>query len=475
MAHAWTIKIDWDNDDSFADEDNEAIYTRDVNIKRGRRYYVRMDGQGFERVMMGDLTLVLENSTARFDPWNSSSAIYPNVVPGRKCQVICDGDTLFTGFLTDIKPISGKDERVMIRAVDGISKLQKIDITDVLYTGETVATLLAAILTAASWGDGSNIDADTDIVPYWWTTDESAWEALNNLAEAWMGVMFINKSGEVNFYARQHSETATVTLTQAKLLREIITGQPWEVIRNHVTVFAKPRRVYASQELWRLVDTPLIAAGDSATYWADFFYDNLPVPADNVVSPASTTDYTMNAQADGGGADLTGNFTVTPTKYATRAKLVVANTGGTDGYITLLKIRGDALAETRTRIEREDSTSQGLYDVNKLVLEYDAMQSIDNAEDFAAFLISVLPDPLAFPIIQLEERDEQFDVDLFDKVALTIAKKSIAADFDVGAIEHQTLTENLQSIRTTLWLEPSLDDRYWVFTATVNESTILGF
>lgn len=476
MTLSWNFYVDWDNNDSFDDGD-EKTYLRRLNIKRGRRQYINFDGSGYERVQMGEMLAELDNSTGRFNPWDSGGDLYPNVRPGRKCRVAVDGTNLFTGYIQDIRPIAGRDERIQIRAVDGILKLQNTTITDQLRTSQEVDALFGFILTAISWGDGSNIDTDDDVVPYWWPVQgKSAWDQLNDLAQAWMGTCFINADGEFNFYARQHSAAASATVTQSELLKDIALNQPWETIRNYITVFAKPRRDYGEQEIYRLVDTPLVEAGETLELFADYYYDNAPVPADNVISPASTTDYTFNAQADGGGADLTADLSVTLTDYGTWAKLECENTGGTDGYITLLKIRGDALGETRTRIVREDSTSQSSYGVQKLTMDYNWLQSVDNAEDFADFLKAVLPDPNVFPVVHLESQPSyQFACDLFDKVALTIAAKDIDANFDVGWIEHQTLNETCQAVRTTWYLEPALDDEYWIFPAVVGVSTVLGF
>ena len=478
----WNVDVDWDNNATI-DGGDEAPYMVDINIKRGRRNMIRADGRGFEGIPAGVCKMTFDNTTGRFDPWNSDSALYPNIRRGRLLRVqATDNDTStttteFTGFIRDIVPKEGKEPRVVITAYDGIQKLEAAKVTEYIRNDQNADDLFGYILTAVSWTGGASVENDDDAVPYWWPdTEKRAWEMLTEMAQAWMGVCFIAVNGQFWFYARQHSEAASATVTQSELLKTIQTPLPWDTVWNNIAVYANPRRVYSDQEIWRLTDIPLIPAGESRDYFCEYTYNGQAVPAQNVRDMVATDDYTFNAQENGGGADLTANLTPTLTKYGRFTYLVLENTGGTDGYVTLAKIRGDPLVKNATRIERNDTTSQTDYGTTSLVLDYDWLQNADNAEDFADFLKGVLSEPQPFPVVEVEARPSlQFGNELFDKWALTIAKKGIAGDFDIGGYEHQSLGEHCNACRSTFWLEPSLDDRYWILTAVVGTSTIVGF
>ena len=83
---AWIFQVDWNND-GILDGVNEAANMKDLpSFYRGRSYYISSGGDGFEAFQEGRVSIVLENTSRRYDPWYTSSPLYPNVVPSRKCQ-----------------------------------------------------------------------------------------------------------------------------------------------------------------------------------------------------------------------------------------------------------------------------------------------------------------------------------------------------------------------------------------------------
>ncbi len=79
MTLSWSIQFDWDNDESYA-HDEEARVTA-VLIERGR-------SDQFSDFLTGKAVLTLENNDRRFDPWYASSPIYPNVMPRRRVRLL---------------------------------------------------------------------------------------------------------------------------------------------------------------------------------------------------------------------------------------------------------------------------------------------------------------------------------------------------------------------------------------------------
>ena len=81
MALTWYLDVDWDNDGSY--EANEAARMVDLNITRGRRNYLRPDGDGLERHAVGKAVATLSNHDGRYDAYLTTGALYGDLLPGR--------------------------------------------------------------------------------------------------------------------------------------------------------------------------------------------------------------------------------------------------------------------------------------------------------------------------------------------------------------------------------------------------------
>jgi hypothetical protein len=489
----WIIEVDWNGDGSY-DGSNENEYARDMKIVRGRRSYIKVgsDGKadGFEPVRVGYGSVILDNSDGRYDPYNSSSPLYPNVLPGRFIRIrqFYSGTTypVFHGKIKNIIPFNtSQDQRVRIEFEDGLRLLQAFDSSIAIEQNLDIDDAIGMVLDEASWPTlyGRNIEDASDVLSYWWANDKAVTE-IQRLTDAELGTFFVAADGNATFYSRHHSATAALTLDSGNFLKEIEQPQPWEVVRNIVRVIAHPRVLRATSDLWTIQDKPLLAAGDSLTVWATYQYNNNTVPAINVIEPVATTDYTANTQEDGGGVNLTASFSITTfTDFGQTAKIVIRNNHGSlAGYITLLKVRGDAVdAPDPSLLIQEDTASQALYDKQVLTLDNIWLQSTSLADDFSRWLISFMSEPQAFLTVQVESRpDIQFSADLFDIINVTISKLSIARNFKVGGMEMQWTSESGQSCITTWFLEPFADTSgFWIFDSitgnvTMGVNTVFG-
>lgn len=474
----WAIEVDWDGDGVFNGV-NEAAQAVGLHSERGRDYYIRVNSDdkaiGFGRVMTGSCIVTLKNVSDRYDPYNTASPLYPNVASGKFVRVrVLDTATLiihdvFAGKIADIRPIAGEKNKVRMKIVDGMSSLKSGKTGVVLQENIAVADAISAVLDDASWPTvwGRSLATSAESIPYWWSDGESFATACHDLADVDLGTFFIAADGKATFYSRNTTPVMAATFDQAQLKKEILLSMPWDVLRDQSIVTAHPRVLRATGDLWTLQDKPYFAAGESREIWAAYTYATLTVPAKSVITPAATTDYTANTAIDGSGTNLTANFTVSASKFSQTAKLTVTNTGGTGGYLTLLKIRGDAL----------DSPSSigGRAGTGKRVFELDTkwLQSTTKSQDYATFLNSFLSGNLVFPTVQIEARPElQFPPDLFDAAAVTVAAKSISGNFKFGKITHDWLSENGQSVRTEFKLEPYPDiSGYWQFDVLMGIGT----
>lgn len=475
MTLIWTFEVDWDNDGNYTNEVSELF---DVTTRRGRKLPLRADGKGLEEVQSGQLIAKLNNLDRRYDPYYASSPLYPNVLPGARCRLRVTHNSLtydvLTGYLSNIRPTGEAVERVQIDAEDGRDFLKRASSRTSLQTGIQIDQAIDQVLVDIDWPDGASLDAFSDTMAYWWAAGASAWYEINQLVDASLGKFFIAADGQAKYYSRLVNRSVRQTLTEDDIQLGVALRQPWEVIKNDISLLVKTRTLQATAELWRLGDKPLVEAGGSLTVWASFSYSNQSAPATNVISPVATTDYLMNSQADGGGSNLTANFSVAATIFGDAVKLVITNLGAVDGYVTLLKVRGDALTTQAVTMNSQDATSITRYKKRSLAIESNWLQSIDTATDLLSYILNFYKDALKFPVVTLRNQPVlQFGPDLFDFQALDFPSKDIDGNFVTGYIEHKWLERTGNLVETTFYFEPdpAATPGVWFFPAILDSST----
>lgn len=445
----WIFQVDWNNDGSY-EGTNEAAWMMDCEGRRGRQYYVRSDGKGFEPVQPGEYTLTMDNTDGRYDPYNTSSPLYPNVKPGHKAKLavkdIASGTvyTRIVGEIDDIRPISGTDQ-VRIVIVDGMKKLSRN-----VSTGEpsymiSADDAISKVLDLAHWGGNRSIQSSDLSLMMLDLDNQDALDVINGIAEASLGTFFISKSGTAKYYSLNYNSMTTHNIDQSQILKEIQINQPWDEIRNDVLVKSIKWVKTGAMTIWTLAAPQYIGPGETVTFTAE--YD----PAMDLAKYS----YTANDAADGSGLDRTVYVRCGRTirQGSTRFTFINYYMGG-GVYLTSLRIYGRKLVEITTSFNSEDSSSQSDYGVRSFLLDSEFLQDNTHAAAYADTILDHLKDPLKIPIIQIQQRPSlQFSPDLFDKVALTVAKKGISDTFRIGMIEDRWLDPSGQSVLTTLYLQ----------------------
>ena len=482
----WSIKFRWDGV-NFVDE---SAYVTGIDVDRGR------DGP-FDAITAGKCTLTLDNSSDRFNPWNSGGALYGHLTPGITVMVDVTyrslDYSLFAGFIEDIVP-SGKlgNKTVTITAYDEWRRVcaRNIDLT--LTTASTDNdTLIDNVLTAyGGWKGiyGTILQTQESTANFW--ANGTAGALIEGLVNSEMGYLRVGGEGSLVALPRDYAEATARTLTDSDLV-DIELNQPWDCIVNKATVIAHPVDAEATADIWTLNDVTYIAPGASATVWAEF-QDSFGAAcaASGVIDPAATTDYTANSQANGGGTDMTASLTVTPTKYANRAKLVLANGHATTGlYVTLLKIRGDALHSYPVTVTSEDSTSQTAYGMRERTIDLYWLQDVNTAQDFANALVSFWKDPQKMPVIRMQRKlplmigqengASSLPLDQFSCFRLTSTVYPITAEeFMVGKLHWWTRT-TMQDLWAEFKLEAFDNRKFWDLGTTgfteLDLTTKLGY
>lgn len=487
---AWGVEVDWDGDYLF-DGSNESKYMRHISGSRGRSKYVTRNGEGFEKINTGRYYITLDNSTGRYDAWNTSSDLYPNVTYGRDVRITTRSFSsnttysVFYGVIENIDPVNSQDgeKKVVITVVDGWQYLRnytaRYAIQNNISPDEAIGFVLDSISWPARWG--RNLDAVSDNITYWWANgNKKAATEIENVSESFLGYFYIDNQGRATYKARSNVGASIEDLTDAVLLKDLTLPQPWEYSRNVTRIAVHPRIAASSGVVYQLVgNAPSIVTGaaNALTLFGNYVYNNIPVPATNIITPVATTDYTMNTSPDGLGTDKTADCTVTITDFGDSVMFTITNNSGVTVYVTKLQLRADALYEPNVSDVIYNGTG---YQTMPREFKLDLLwqQDVNVATDFSNVIGPYLAELHPFPIVQIEGRpDLQFAPDLFDIVTLTLPTLGILGDsYRVAFIEHESLTENCQAVRTKFHLESYISaDEYWIWdTAEFDTTTIFG-
>lgn len=484
-ALIYALQIDWDNDGIF-DGRNDAENMIEFTIDRGRSFFLNASGNGFQEVTPGRAVFLLDNSSGDYDAFSTDSPLYPYVLPGRDLSFYVKTGTttdsaqyqIFTGKIEDIRPVTTQtDEKVRIVAVDKLADYTSRYITIDLQKDITMSDAVTLVLAEAGDTD-VNVDSVLDDIDYYFGYNKSVRSSLNELVTASLGNFFIGVDGKPNYYSRVRPVQTMTEIDQSQIMREMSFNQPWDTVRNYISYEVNPRVLQSQAILWTLQSVPSVLAGASLTLWGQYTYDNINVPADNVISPLPTTDYLMNTQADGGGLDLTSDFSITASIFAEAIKLVITNNSTSTGYITYFQVRGDAVSKPNgVGVIREDAASQAAYGLRAFQVDSEWLQNVNTADDIAATCLDLLKDPRKLPTIKIIDRpDLQFGLELFDRVNLTIAKKGVNDAYRVGKIYHRTVSETCQHVETELTLEPfrQYAAGVWIFPVQMGITTVFG-
>lgn len=481
---AWDISFDWDNDGIF--ESNENANLLGFSMERGRHSMLKSSGNGFQEVPTGRARIVLNNSEGRFDAWNTASPIYPNVNYGVQVRVRVrdmESGTMYSrmrGVVTNISPSGyGHNRAVTFTISDGLHHLRNAYARVTMQQNITVTDALALALSSAKYPWGSNLDVTAETIDYWWASgNKLASSTLNELAESFLGYFFIDADNVARYIARASVPTLSTSIDESECLKDIDNPQPYDIYRNICRLKVHPRTAAASSAIWQLVGAPSVLAGDSLTIFADYTYINQKVPALNATM--SSSDYTMNTQSDGGGSNLTSQFSVTLTDFGDTAKIVFRNNSASLGYITFAQIIGDAIYEPNAADVTYPTDISTVAKPRELTIDLIWQQDFNIAVDIAtvqgAFFTSLHP----MPAVKMQALpSKQFIPDLFDVVEVSLPSLNLSGEtYRVAGIDEATLNSNCQSVLTTLYLEPYIaagDFMQWDTNAEWDSTTVFGW
>lgn len=180
---------------------------KDVHIRRGRnRVFAKFDP--------GTATVEIYDQNGDWNPNNTSSPYYPDLIPLRKIQIYADYNGtryyLFTGFITNYITnfAIGTDEvsRVTFQCVDAFRLLYGALITSVAGTsaGQLTGARINNILDQVAYPAGlRDIEAGTTTLQADPGTSRNALEACRTVEDSELGGFFLDAEGRATFLERQ--------------------------------------------------------------------------------------------------------------------------------------------------------------------------------------------------------------------------------------------------------------------------------
>jgi len=465
----WTFEVDWDADGVF--ERDEAPNLFSFHFTRGKQEVIGQDGR-FGRYQVGRGTALLRNLDGTYDPWNTTSPIYPHFMAGKRFRMqVSDGTTAWPVVTGRIQRINYASERaVRLDLEDDWAVLQEevhIPVQRNVYAGSAMNMVLDHV----GWPGGRDISAGVDVKKVWWCAGKAG-IALQELAEAEFGVVSVRADGTFWFRSRHDSYPTAANVTTADIQHGFRLPLPWETIRTVVRVRAyQPEDV--SGMIYEHASAFQVQGNSTESVWI--------TPQDVYMETITGVDVTANEKEDGSGTDMSAYVSAVATLIgAQRVKIDVTNTASGPVWVTSLRLNGSGV-KMGAYVEREavNNTGLGLYGERVLLVDNFWLQDALVAKDFAdhfAFWYGEPTQERAFLRVRLKANPAlQFGVDIGDVVDIDMG--DFGGRYRVMWIAHRWTDRAGQVVETEWLLDPRFDfsDEYWFFPTKIGVSSRFGF
>lgn len=343
---ALSTKVDWENNGNFTGtyDDVSADGRYPLSTSRGRAGVTDdfRTGQGSFR---------LRNPEGDYTPFNASSPIYPNVVPGRPVQVQATYNAVtYPVFKGRCSPSGGRwasDGEIEFAMLDGFEDLRLGLTRTALQETKRTDELITVVLDDIGWPAGDR-DLDTGVQTLATFTNHNRLplNALLLIAKQELGgSLFMSREGKVVFRNRNYRSLRPVYATLAGTFESLVPEMRQEDLVDEVrasygrfVVATAVTAVYTMSGSGRRLDAGSTAARN--TFEGAFN----GAGAKNAITPVATTDYTANSAADGSGTDKTAQVAVAAfTATSGGFSITFDNLDSSPVYLTAFQVRGYAV------------------------------------------------------------------------------------------------------------------------------------
>jgi hypothetical protein len=261
-----------------------------VNVSRGKN-------RQLERYNAGRATVSLNNQDRLFDPLNTDSVLFGNIIPRRQIRVRSGGYDQFFGVVEDWNfdyDVSGVST-AQIAAADGFSLLAQQTLTGGTATPETTGERVEAILSMPSvaWPLGNRVidEGLNSLGADVWESTDNVLTYLQQVETSEQGQLFITRDGNIRFINGGVTPTSSDV---TPLFSDAGNGIPYvgaevsygtELLFNNVQVEYPAGTAIAnnleSQEAYGITTTDistLLATGSDASNLAQFWVSKYGEP-----------------------------------------------------------------------------------------------------------------------------------------------------------------------------------------------------
>ncbi len=190
-----------------------AGYMNSVNIRRGR------SSPAFGEFEIGTCSIQLNNESRRFDPLYSAGPYFGELVPGRDVTVVSGGVTIFAGVVADWNldyDVSGRSVAVC-QVEDALGRLGRSEFDEWTSTaGQQPGARITDALARPEVDYGGTVTVDPGLnylQPDLVTWGSNVVNYCQLVARTDFGSFFVDRSGAVRFFDRQHYIGATAAVT----------------------------------------------------------------------------------------------------------------------------------------------------------------------------------------------------------------------------------------------------------------------
>ena len=440
-------------------------------------------------MIMAQADVELDNNTNLFTP-NYDATIGSGILPNRplKLSIGSNAESIsqFVGF-TGQPELTLQPRQVTLHAFDAMDYINNYSFTTsgTTFSGTlqnvTASGVIGYYLEQLGFSKGQYYTDKSLQSPIGFVTvqDRKLGDVFRDLLEAEGATMLADENGKINFWNRQHFQTASGTgfkfnLNYSNVINIEYANTP---IINDVIVTASPRAVQALQQIWSQPSETFLNPNTTTDVFVDFTDTFGALPVTSVTPPINgiraDSYFVANTSSDGSGSDVGGNVSVTSTYlFGTTYKITFRNTYANGIYLTSLVLYGRPANVTASIQQRyTDPTSIANYGRNPsnngdaITINNDYIQDASSALSLAYILVTSYKDPR-----------RHYKVDVFADPSLQIGDFGSLYLPEVGQTKQVYITGITNKLANDADLQQTLllEERPMVSLFTINVSTIGG-
>lgn len=446
MSGPLIVAVDWDKNGNYTTVGDDVTDRVRGSIQA---QFGREQDTSLTQMTTGRGSFNLDNTSRAYSPRNTLSPLFGKVKPARPVLVTrLVGATTYTIFAghTDDTPINpdSDSKQVSLSLVDGLADFKGQTISTQLYQGLRTGAAIDAVLTAAGWTGGRDLDTGATVIPWFWAEGTDVFDLLQQLvaSEGPPALLTIGPAGEVVFRDRHHRLTRTAsTVSQSTwrgdgqvepvMSRGYTYDDAWRNIVNFVSISVDERQPSGDlTPVWSTDEVIGLSAFEVRTVvmqTSDPFFA--------AITPAAGTDYIL----------LSGSLSsVVLSRTSGASTSVTLTASGSGATIQGLALRATSVPVTRTW-QITNTNSASIADYGQRSIPSDPVwASRQDAQDIADLFILQRAQPL--PILSVRfvcglGQDTRLAallaMDLSDRVTIIEPETGLASiPFFVESITH---------------------------------------